>query len=85
MNSDDPRTWHPEMAGPRDLRLAEQFAALVIGGGENVDEPPPGSRLDRFMRDCDAYEAGEITKVELDRRARGLMQEAIDEVEEQER
>lgn len=82
---DDPRTWHPEMAEPRDRKLAEQFAALVIGECEIVDAPPPGSRLARFMRDCDAYEAGEITRAELDRRTRALAQEVIDEVEAEER
>jgi hypothetical protein len=81
----NPRTWHPEMAEPRDLKLAEQFAALVIGGGGIVDAAPPGSRLDRFMRDCDAYEAGEITRAELDRRTRALTREVIDEVEAEER
>lgn len=81
----DPRTWHPEMAEPRDLKLAEQFAALVIGGGEIVDAPTPGSRLDRFMREWDTYEAGDITRAELDRRTRALSQEVIGEVEAEER
>jgi hypothetical protein len=84
MTADDPRSWHPEMAEPRDLTVAAQFGAMLIGGVLSDGPPSPGSRLARFNTVCDAFEAGQVTREELDRFARALMQEVIDEVEAEE-
>ena len=69
------------LEGPRDLRLAAEFGAVLIGGRFSDGPPDPTSRLGRADAIEARMEAGEITREEAYAQIKEIVHEAMSEAD----
>ena len=67
--------------GPRDLRLAAEFGAVLLGGRLSDGPPDPDSRLGRANAILDRCDTGEISEEEAYEQVKDIVREAMNEAD----
>jgi hypothetical protein len=67
--------------GPRDLQLAAEFGALLVGGRLTDGPPDPDSRLGRADAIWARCDAGDITEEDAHEQIKEIMREAMSEAD----
>lgn len=66
---------------PRDLQLAAEFGAVLVGGTLSDGPPDPSSRLGRADAIQARCEAGEITEEDAFEQIKAIVREAMSEAD----